>query len=214
MLDLEHARRRYRALSLEELLCEAILNAADYREEARAVMAEELALRVGDLRAHLDREAHAVGETVARLPDVKNFGRGSERYGGTLVLTTSGVGFEPSARDEDPVLGAGLIYAAIRERVDDAERLTQPRALSLPLPLLARVYQSVLWLPREHGLSVELDGAVCRLLDRKGRVAWGLVDDRQAAQIEEWGMDTGVPVQRKATESLRQLLGRWFGKGR
>ena len=39
MLDLEHARRRYRALSLEELLCEAILNAADYREEARAMEA-------------------------------------------------------------------------------------------------------------------------------------------------------------------------------
>jgi hypothetical protein len=173
--DLEHVRRRCRSLSLEELLGEALLQAEDYMPEARQVLQEELAQRVGDLKSYLAGYEQAVGETLARADGVKNFGRTSERYTGTLLLTTKGIGFSPTGRDEDPLIAPDSISAVLSAALADkfSEAAEAGRAAARP-----HLRQRVLGPRAKH--PDHRAGRLGRLHPRE-RAARGLGPDRGAA---------------------------------
>lgn len=216
MPDLDHIRRRCRSLSLEELLREALLNTEDYVPEARQVMREELAQRIGDLKSYLASYEQAMGETLVRADGVRNFGRTSERYTGTLLLTTKGIGFSPTGRDQDPLVApdfvSAVLLAALTDKFSESERLGQPRQLTLPIPLLARIHDSVFWFPVERIRSIELDGSVASIRENEPPAAWGLIEEQQAAYIDTWGQKTGVSIQRRVREGLWKTLKGWLGE--
>lgn len=198
---------------------EALLQAEDYMPEARQVLQEELAQRVGDLKSYLAGYEQAVGETLARADGVKNFGRTSERYTGTLLLTTKGIGFSPTGRDEDPLIApdsiSAVLSAALADKFSEAAeagRAGPPHKLTLPLPLLARIYDSVFWFPVQNIRTIELDGSVVSIRASEPPAAWGLIEEPQAAAFDTWGQKTGVPIERRVREGLWKTVKGWLGK--
>jgi hypothetical protein len=216
MHDLEYIRGRCRDLPLEELIREAILHAEDYEEEPQQVMRQELERRVGDIRAYLEREREVVGEAALRLP-VDNFGDSRERFTGTLIFTAKGIGFASSGRDRDPIPLHGVarsIFVWLQERLDERVEVDASPYERIPISLLARLFDSVFWYPRESGCSVELDGKTVSIRAPARSDAWGIVAEADATKVEEWGEKAGVTVTRRVRQGLWDSVRRWLGARR
>ncbi len=145
----------------------------------------EVAARIRVRACHVDREV-----SDGELPSMK----------GVLVLADKGIGFLPRARDEDKgglkfggVLGlAGAVLSQMQQTAHPINDLTR---LELPVPLLAHVAPSAIWLP--HGsydllLWSSTTGEVVRAGERLLSVE--TLMDCQAA-VRTWATHHGIPVQ-------------------
>src|SRR5262245_32617761 len=216
MADLELIRRRCRELPIPELFREVLVHAGDYVPAAQDVMREELERRVGDIRAHVERERRSTGDQVLRLDGVRNFGRTIDRFVGALVFTTGGFGFV--AKDRAPIEAdltqglAGIIYTLIEHELEKRSNIGAASHAPIPLSLLAEIHDGAFWWPGRSEGPVELDGQVFRVRAPDEGNTWGHFDALQSGAIEAWGAKAGVAVSRRVHEPLSKKIGRWFGK--
>ncbi len=137
--DPSELRATLRERSEGELLEAGVVDPAALEPEARLVYREELQERLGDLDAFLAGEKARMGEVLSRSEASIQFDRGRLGWTGTLILTTRGAG----AICERGQSGNG----GLLDRLSDERLPALPvPARRFPLPLLARIYQRVIWI--------------------------------------------------------------------
>jgi hypothetical protein len=141
----------------EELLHAHFLE--ELTADGRRVVAELVTAKVGAIDAYVRAFADEQGDIVARLPvrgvEVALEERALPAMWGMLVLATRGIGFLAGGHDDE--LGPGLaarlditgelaeaVWSGLRHAMNPVANRT---GIALPLPLLARIEPSAIWLP-------------------------------------------------------------------
>lgn len=168
----------------------------------RQVISELVTEKVGSIPQYVAGFAAQQGDVIARLrvracyvePALRDHELPPMK--GTVVLAGKGIGFVPRARDEDDgprmggVLGlAGTVLSQMRATANPINDLTR---LELPVPLLAHLAPSAIWLP--HGsfdavLWNAMSGEVVRAGERLLSVETRL-DANDA--VRTWATSNGV----------------------
>lgn len=133
--------------------------------DGRTLVGELMVEKFGPVDTYLGAFAREQGDVVATFP-VRAFEVDSSVKGerlpvmwGYLVLTTLGVGFIPGGVDDSAGLSdavafgaggvAGLLASSLMSAGNRAPNLVdQPAESAIPLPLLAQLEPSAIWLPR------------------------------------------------------------------
>ena len=169
------------------------------------VVSELVTEKVGSIPAYVAGFATQQGEVVTRIRvracnvDAELSDGELPAMKGTIVLADKGIGFVPRARDEDedsPRMGGviGLAGAMLSQMQQTAHPISDLTRLELPVPLLAELAPSAIWLP--HGsydalLWSSTTGEVVRAGERL--LSFETRMDCQA-DVRSWATQHGIRV--------------------
>jgi hypothetical protein len=225
--DPAELRKRCEKLSSGDLLRMALVDSADYSPHARVAFDEVLRGRLGDLQAYLADELAKSGEVELRLPAGRVTQRGprgpsSRPVHGTLVLTSTGIGFIGSVESKQ---GAGIIGHAIggppvgliAHMVDRSRaiRAFAPDDPSLPISVASEMFPRSTFFVSLAELAFEPsrgpnDNAFNATITGGGGID-GFVHHENVPKLWDWLRSKRVKVVAPDNRTMAQRFRDWWG---